>query len=563
MRTSVVVVVLGIAALFSTSAEAFCGFYVSGADAKLFNNATMVVLMRDGTRTVLSIQNNYQGPPEEFAMVVPVPVVLKKENVKTLPPEVFSRIDQLAAPRLVEYWEQDPCAPGPYGVPTGKRKVIVESSEALPDWAVKIDARFTVAEYEILILSARDSAGLDKWLRSKKYRIPEGAEAVLRPYVQAGSKFFVAKVDPKKVRFLNGQAMLSPLRFHYDSKDFNLPVRLGLLNSSGTQDLIVHILAPGLRYEVANYPNYTIPTNLDLKDPAKNKFGAFYVALFDTLLKKHPGAVVTEYAWDAGTCDPCPSPPLSPEEIATLGGDVLQPAANETGAPIAKAPPTKAKRPPSTPPKYVPIPPLAMPATYVLTRLHARYGKDTLGEDLVFRAAPPIQGGREVRDVYGHLERSALPASINNFQGRYAIRHPWTGPIGCAQPQRGVWGGPPGTVGRPIGAEPALGLAFAPRGAIDLGNMLTEDLDDLGVQATRVAEQATATPAAPATPTSAPSTGTAPARPPSEPPLRSGCAGCRLSAKDRNTSEIGLGLLFGLSLLVRRRRSRPSSRSWQ
>jgi hypothetical protein len=90
-------------------ARAFCGFYVSGADAKLTNNATQVVLMRDGTRTVLSMQNNYQGPPQDFAMVVPVPVVLQKENVKTLRRDVFDRVDQLTAPRLVEYWEEDPC----------------------------------------------------------------------------------------------------------------------------------------------------------------------------------------------------------------------------------------------------------------------------------------------------------------------------------------------------------------------------------------------------------------------------------------------------------------------
>jgi hypothetical protein len=31
--------------------------------------------------------------------------------------------------------------------------------------------------------------------------------------------------------------------------------------------------------------------------------------------------------------------------------------------------------------------------SFVLTRLHARYHKDALGEDLVFRAAPPIMGG--------------------------------------------------------------------------------------------------------------------------------------------------------------------------
>src|SRR5215210_4265416 len=110
---SIAALSLGAALALSMSpgeAQAFCGFYVSGADAKLFNNATQVVMMREGTRTVLSMQNNYQGPPSNFAMVVPVPVVLQKENVKTLPREVFAKVDQLDAPRLVEYWEQDPCS---------------------------------------------------------------------------------------------------------------------------------------------------------------------------------------------------------------------------------------------------------------------------------------------------------------------------------------------------------------------------------------------------------------------------------------------------------------------
>ncbi|HLT38794.1 MAG TPA: DUF2330 domain-containing protein, partial [Enhygromyxa sp.] len=101
----------GVATLTPREAEAFCGFYVAGADAELYNNATMVVLMRDGTRTVLSMANNYQGPPQDFAMVVPVPVVLQEDDVKVLPAEIFDRVDKLAAPRLVEYWEQDPCMP--------------------------------------------------------------------------------------------------------------------------------------------------------------------------------------------------------------------------------------------------------------------------------------------------------------------------------------------------------------------------------------------------------------------------------------------------------------------
>ena len=105
--------VAGLALAAPSPASAFCGFYVSGADAKLYNNATQVVLMREGQRTVLSMQNNYQGPPRDFALVVPVPVVLQQGDVRTLPRALFDRIDQLAAPRLVEYWEQDPCPPRP------------------------------------------------------------------------------------------------------------------------------------------------------------------------------------------------------------------------------------------------------------------------------------------------------------------------------------------------------------------------------------------------------------------------------------------------------------------
>src|SRR5687768_9805135 len=64
----------------SEPAQAFCGFYVAPSDAPLYADATMVALMREGTRTALSMSNNYKGPAADFAMVVPVPVVLQKEN---------------------------------------------------------------------------------------------------------------------------------------------------------------------------------------------------------------------------------------------------------------------------------------------------------------------------------------------------------------------------------------------------------------------------------------------------------------------------------------------------
>src|ERR1043165_7899994 len=92
-------------------ASAFCGFYGAGSDQQLLADATQVVLMRKGTRTVLSMQNNYKGPPDAFAMVIPVPVVLHEQDVKTLPAEVFGNVERMGAPRLVEDWAQDPCEP--------------------------------------------------------------------------------------------------------------------------------------------------------------------------------------------------------------------------------------------------------------------------------------------------------------------------------------------------------------------------------------------------------------------------------------------------------------------
>ena len=195
---------------------------------------------------------------------------------------------------------------------------------AAKDLGVTIEAQFEVGEYQVVILSAKESTGLDTWLRQEKYNIPEGAQPLLDPYVQGGSKFFVAKVDSKKIKFNEqGQAMLSPLRFHYDAQDFSLPVRLGLINAQGAQDLLVHILARGVRYETANYDNVAIPTNLEVKNEVRERFGQFYASLFDHTLANSPNSVITEYSWAAGSCDPCPEPALTLEELVTLGVDVL------------------------------------------------------------------------------------------------------------------------------------------------------------------------------------------------------------------------------------------------
>jgi len=508
-------VLVGAATLAASAhaAHAFCGFYVAGSDKALVNDATQVVLMREGTRTVLSMQNDYKGPLDDFAMVVPVPVVLKQDDVKTLPKAVFEHVDSLGSPRLVEYWEQDPCYIPPPPAPMrvmGAGMSRPKPTSAMPDvqYHVKIEAKFDVGEYKILILSASDSTGLEHWLTDNHYRIPAGAAPLLRPYVEASMKFFVAKVDPKKVQMVDGHIALSPLRFHYDSDELALPIRLGMANSGGKQDLIVNILAANQRYEVANYKNVTVPTNFDVKDGVRGHFGEFYAALFDKTLEVNPKAVVTEYAWAATPryhCDPCPPVEVTDADLMTLGGDVV-------GGAIAQG-------------------------SFVLTRLHARYGKGDMNDDLRFRVAKPITGGREDY-ANGQVSYGVRESSQNNFQARYAIRHPWTGKIACQNPRRGIWGGPPN--GEQNQLATATKLAFAPRGAFDMPAQLTRDLPEIGVM--RGSSGGSKKPPAPADP-NAPHFATPP--------------GPGVKATSFGLGALGALALIGAgSLLARRRRTR-------
>jgi MYXO-CTERM domain-containing protein len=100
-----------------------------------------------------------------------------------------------------------------------------------------------------------------------------------------------------------------------------------------------------------------------------------------------------------------------------------------------------------------------LPGDFVLTRLHARYDAQSLAEDLVFEAAPAIEGGSGTPDQDGKLDGQTAESIYNRFQARYAILHRWTDMTWCFSPQRGRWGhrvGPP---------RSATNLAFQARDA--------------------------------------------------------------------------------------------------
>jgi hypothetical protein len=378
-------------------ALAFCGFYVATADSSLYNQASQVIITRDKDRTVLTMSNDYQGEVKDFAMVVPVPVILTEKQVHVGESKILTRLDGFSAPRLVEYFDEDPCNPILYeslGQPFSSRAPAPQASagkKSAADLGVTIEEQFSVGEYDILILSAKESDGLETWLIQNNYKIPKGAKELLQPYIKQNLKFFVAKVNLEEFDS-SGFEKLRPISIAFESPKFVLPIRLGMMNANGDQDLIVYLLSPNGQVELTNYRTVKIPSDSEIPEFVKKDFKDFYTAMFQTVYEKENRQVAfLEYAWDMSSCDPCAAEPLNQDELKDAGVFWLdqQNPNNIRGG----------------------------NSNVFITRLHVRYRRDKFPEDLKFLST----------------------SDRTNFQGRYVIRHPFKGDLSCEAGKRYLW----------------------------------------------------------------------------------------------------------------------------
>ena len=384
---------LFILSLISMHANAFCGFYVAQAGASLFNNKSQVIMVRDGRLTTLTMSNDFKGSAENFAMVVPVPEVLRERDIKVLDLGIFDKLDAYSAPRLAEYYDPNPCNRYYYnqGVSSMLKESVAfaveeDSESGVREKKVKIEASYSIGEYDILILSSTESKGLKTWLIQNGYSIPENAEEVLEPYIKNELKFFVVKVNLAR-KAASGFSNLRPIQITYESDRFMLPIRLGMANASGDQDLIVYAFTKTGRIECANYRTVKIPSNRDIPTFVKNDFGDFYTHLFNkTYAQEGKNAVFLEYAWNVSPnfggmkCDPCVGPPPIVGDLQTAGVHWI----NENNI-----------------------------SEVFFTRLHVRYSRSKFPQDLLFTVTP----------------------NKEHFQGRYVIHNPATGDLSCKEAQ--------------------------------------------------------------------------------------------------------------------------------
>ena len=88
---------------FSSKAFAFCGFYVAKADTKIFNKASQVILARDKNKTIITMSNDFQGKVKDFAMVVPVPMVLQEKDIQIVDRNIFDKLDASRVENILNY----------------------------------------------------------------------------------------------------------------------------------------------------------------------------------------------------------------------------------------------------------------------------------------------------------------------------------------------------------------------------------------------------------------------------------------------------------------------------
>ena len=399
MKKGAAIIIL--AAMISNEAAAFCGFYVSKADGTLKNKTSQLILVRDGNRTVITMYNDFKGNLKDFAMVVPVPVVLEKKDIKVVDQSIFNTLNEYSKPRLVEYYDQNPCTQydrlQEFALSGKAPGIMIRGNKSLKeeekDLGVKVEAKYLVGEYDILILSAKESSGLKTWLEENDYKIPAGAEEVLEPYIKSNLKFFVVKVNEAEKKKLPGN-FLRPIQISFSSPKFMLPIRLGMANADGDQDMIVYAFTKKGRIETTNYRTVSLPTGKNIPLFVKNNFGNFYANLFQNQWAKEGKALaMLEYAWDVSPknfvkCDPCVATAPSAQDLVQAGvwwinrdwtnyDDVY---GNDSYS-----------------------------DNVYFTRLHVRYNRKSFPQDLMFQATP----------------------NTDNYQARYVITHPATGDFNC------------------------------------------------------------------------------------------------------------------------------------
>jgi hypothetical protein len=177
-----------------------------------------------------------------------------------------------------------------------------------------------------------------------------------------------------------------------------LPIRLGMANADGDQDMIVYAFTRKGRVECTNYRTVPLPTGNNVPLFVKQDFGTFYGNLFQHQWEKEGKSVaMLEYAWNVTPqpnimkCDPCVAVAPSASDLVQAGVWWLNGKDWNDYSDVDDDDEMYNSK------------------DVYFTRLHVRYNRKNFAQDLNFMLTP----------------------NKENYQARYVITHPANGDFSC------------------------------------------------------------------------------------------------------------------------------------
>lgn len=235
------------ALLLPTASQACGGFFCSSTPVD--QEAERIIFVQEDAQTVRSIvEIQYQGDPESFAWVVPVPSV---PQLETFYASAFNALDlatqpQFQIPPECQQFLADAGAPSAGGAEEGGEP---------PPGEVTVLDRQVVGPFDTATIESNDPRALVEWLRTNQFRIPEAMEPFIALYTAEGMKFVAMKLLPGE-----GTDAIKPISMRYAATNPAVPLRLTSIAALLEMGVKIWVLG-NTQFGPQNVPSVTIPDN--------------------------------------------------------------------------------------------------------------------------------------------------------------------------------------------------------------------------------------------------------------------------------------------------------------
>lgn len=231
---------LALTAVLALPAPALaCGGIFCNAAQPINQSAERIVFAQQGDEITMHVQIAYQGPPTEFAWILPVSPEVEDGLSSQI---LFDVLDGQFAPlfRAEQRWADcgydDRAVFGGAGGAGGQGGE--GEGEGEGEGGVQVLSREAVGPFDRVILTADSVGDLRDWLDENAYQVPEGVDEKLRPYVDAGSAFLALKLLPG-----TDAGDIQPIRLRYPGDVISIPILPTGVAAEPDMGILVHVLA--------------------------------------------------------------------------------------------------------------------------------------------------------------------------------------------------------------------------------------------------------------------------------------------------------------------------------